>query len=267
MPATYVKITRQEFEDWLYALCPVFERDEETEGLYRCPVSPYVAVKISTTLGRNDAVIRKNQGRCRMSMVRRDNGKELRKPQTSSNPSYDRCNRTVGWRDNWADALRGLFASFKGDRDHYNKLGRQTQAEYAAEWRERIEGVKDWQDVGILKDLHELVGRGIWMTGKQEAAVWKFLRPRRGGVSKKKTSKRASASRRTSGTVDKELLDALVALQEAARKAKDDWTVDFATGNLLSRAQAGRSPSTRQAEILREKFTFYKIAVPSAVAA
>lgn len=267
MSATYVKITRQEFEDWLYELCPVFERDEETEGLYRCPVSPYVAVKISTTLGRNDAVIRKNQGRCRMSMVRRDSGKELRKPQASSNPSYDRCNRTTGWRDNWADALRGLFASFKGDRDHYNRLGKQTQEEYAAEWRERIESVGDWQQKAILKDLHGLLGRGVWMSGKQEAAVWKFLRPRRGGGSKKTSKRTSSARRKTSGTVDKQLLDGLEALAGAAEKAKDDWTVEFATGNVLSRVQAGRAPSTRQAEILREKFTFYKIAVPSAVAA
>ena len=47
MAATYLKITRDEFEDWLYEICPVFERAEKTEGVYFCPMSPYVAVRIS----------------------------------------------------------------------------------------------------------------------------------------------------------------------------------------------------------------------------
>jgi hypothetical protein len=270
MAATYVKITRKELEDWLFELCPVFERDEDTEGLYTCPLSPHVAVKISTTLGQNDLVIRKDAGRCRMSLVRRDNGKELRKPQTSSNASFDRCNRTTGWRDNWADALRGMFASFKGDREHYNRLGSQTQAEYAAEWRERIETVQKWESFDILRDFHEHLGRGRWLTGKQEAAAWKFIRPSRGGGkkrAKKGAKKTASARRKTSGTVDQQLLDALSALQTAAARAGDSWTHDFAAGNAWSRVQAGRALSDRQAEILREKFTKYGVKMPSAVAA
>jgi len=271
MPATYVKITRAEFEDWLYALCPVFERAGQTEGVYLCPLSRDVGVKISTTLGRNDAVIQKNAGRCHMVLVRRDNGRDLHKPHNSSNSSFERCNRTQGWHETWAEALRSLFASFKGDRDHYNALAKQTHEEYAAEWRARIESIERWQTFDILADFHRYLGRPeMWLSGRQEAAVWKFLHPKRGGGpkgAKKATKKRPSSTRKTSGTVDRELLEGLEALTKAAEKADDGWTVEFATGNLRSRVQAGRAPSPRQAEILREKFTNFKIAVPSSIAA
>lgn len=265
MAATYVKITRQEFEDWLYALCPVFERDEKTEGIYLWPLSRYVAIKLSTTLGQTDAVIAKNQGRCRIVFVRRENGKPLAKPHNSSNASFQQCNRTQGWQDNWSEALRGMIASFKGDREHYNRLGKQTQEEYAAEWLALIESVKGWAEWEILRDFRDTLKAGYWLTGRQEGAVWKFLRP---GAGKKKGGKKsASATRKTSGTVDRELLEALMATAKAAELANDGWTVDFVTGNLRSRVQAGRVLSQKQAAVLREKFTKYGIAVPSAVAA
>ena len=268
MAATYLKITRDEFEDWLYEICPVFERAEKTEGVYFCPMSPYVAVRISTTLGQNDTVIRKDYGRCRMWFVRRDNRKGLRKPRSSSNPDFEQCNRTQGWRVNWTDALCSLFASFKGDRDHYNDLGKQTQKEYAVEWRVRIESVKDWEKFKILKDLHDSLGSPHWLSGKQEMAVWGFVRPRRGrGGVKKATKKRSSTTRKTSGTVDRPLLDALDALVSAAEKADDDWTVRFVTGNVRSRVEAGRDLSSAQAAVLRKKFTKFKITVPLALAA
>jgi hypothetical protein len=270
MAATYVKITRLQFEDWLFDICPVFERDEKTQGIYLCPLSRHVSVKVSSSIGRTSKVMAAGDASCKMTLVSRHTGRSLRKaPGAPDDANFRKCNRTKGWLLNWRTALKEMFASFKRNRDHYNLLAQQTQAEYAQEWVARIEGVRDYFNFNILVDCRNAVLDGKWLTPNQETAVWKFVNPRR--KSSKKPSKKTGTPRAsTKGLTGREQLalsHALDRLEARAEGAKDEWTVKFASGNVRSRVRNGKSPTTRQTEILREKLRKYKIHVPQVIAA
>lgn len=283
MASTFVKISRDEFEDWLYEICPVFERVEKTEGVYLCPVSDHVAVKVSSTIGRSGKVVDRGNGACRMSFVSRHNPRALPKPPKTSDPAYQILYRTKNWAKNWRRALEGFFASLRKHQAYYDTLAQQTQAEYAAEWTAKIESVKDYERFSILVDFREVLQKGEWLSYRQEATIWKFLNPRRrrGSTARKidvkgtiaaakKTSKKKRAPMRTLTSAEKQvILRAIDDLQVAAHKArpKDDWTIKFTSGDIRKRLHRMRAPTTRQAEVLREKLRKYKIRAPNGLAA
>lgn len=253
MAATYVNIGRQEFEDWLFELCPVFERVEDAQGVYLVPLSPYVAVKISATLSSSDRTTRRGHGRCRMRLVARHRGHDLRGPEKGTRVS----NRTKGWRRNWARHLRELIDVFKRHRDRYHEMASRSQEDYAAEWVARIESVPGWRDFDILVDLRRVLGTGMWLTSRQEAAVWKFLGPKGSRGPGPRTPQKIDPK-----DADK-IARALEQLVAEAEQAGDSWTATFAT-SVLKRVDGGRAPTTRQRSTMIEKFKKYGISVPAA---
>lgn len=277
MATTFRRITRKQFEDWLFTLCPVFDRVEGTKGIYLVPMSKYVAVKISSSIGTGSKVVEKGKGSCHMSFVVRDTGRQLRRPKDAKGVSYRMCHRTKGWEKNWGDALKLMFEGFKADRDAYTADAMRSQKDYAKEWKARIKSVDGWRRIDILADLHKKLVAGEWLSPRQESAIWKFVRPVAKKSTRKKTAKKA-AKRAASGTPmgavkkltsrdQQALLTALDKLEAEATTAKDKWTIDFASGSLRARVKAGKAPTKRQAETLRKKLARYKIYVPSSIAA
>lgn len=257
MAAKYVTITRQQFEDWLFEQCPVFERVEDTAGVYLVPVSSCVAIQISTTLSSSDRNTGKGEGRCRMKFVNRHGRRTLHVKHDRRN-----CNRTQGWRENWRESLQEMVALFKKHRERYTELALMSQPEYAAEWTERIEAVEGWEGIGILSDLHRKLGEGIWLTPKQERAVWKFVRPspRRGGSRGARTkAKKAASSPMTEE--QRCLLVAVKRLEVEAQEADDDWLLGFCD-SLGRRLRSGRDLTKRQREILDEKLKRFTVKIP-----
>jgi hypothetical protein len=253
MAATYVKITREEFEDWLFDLCPVFERVEDTEGIYLVPISPYVAIKISTTMRAKGTTTPRGDGRCRMRLISRHRGTSLHGPESD----VITANRTKGWRENWRENLKSLSGLFKAHKKRYHELATRSQTEYASEWKTRIEGIKGWGTLTILADLHRVLGTGMWLTPRQEAAVWKFVRPVRG-------RSRSTTTTPVINKADAEILAcSLDHLAEEAKEISDEWTVKFAI-SVAARLRRGQAPTTAQHETIVKKLKKYGIAVPAA---
>jgi hypothetical protein len=253
MAAKYVKITRQEFEDWLFELYPVFERVEETAGAYLVPLSACVAIQVSTTMSSKDRNTSKGEGRCRMKFVNRHGRRSLQ------HADHDRrnANRTQGWRDTWRDNLQTMIALYKRHREKYTELALRPQPEYAKEWVERIEGIGEWEQFNILVDLRKKVQDGAWLTPAQEAAVWKFVRPapRRKSVQRPKTKALSKEQRR--------LLVGVERLEVVAQEADDDWLLKFCD-SLIKRLKLARDLTTRQRETLDKKLKTFNVKIPAA---
>lgn len=267
MAATYVKITRAQFEDWLFEICPVFERVEDTQGLYLCPLSPHVSVKVGSSIGRTSKVMERGAASCKMTLVSRHTERSLSNAPGSDDVSFRKCNRTKGWRDNWRDALKELFASFKSNRDHYNTLAERSWEQLAEEWIARIEGISNYAKFDILVDCREKLRNGAWLSAKQETAIWKFVNPRRKRKATKTTGTPAAPAKSLTNRDQTALLQALDRLETKARAAGHTWTVKFADGNVRNRVRSGKTPTPNQCKTLREKLSQYKIHVPATIAA
>jgi len=257
MAAKYVTITRQELEDWLFELCPIFERAEDTAGIYLVPVSSCVSVQVSTTLSSADRNTSRGHGRCRMQFVTRYGRRPLRHAR------HDRrnLNRTQGWPENWRDSLKTMLDLFKQHREKYTELALRPQPEYAEEWIDRIEGVGGWKRFDILVDLRRNLQDGAWLTPAQERAVWEFVRP---AASKGPRRSKAKARSRAKLTGEqRRLLVAVERLEVVGQEADDDWLLEFCE-SLIRRLKGGRALTTRQRETLDGKLKTFNVKIPSA---
>jgi len=264
MVATYVKISRHQFENWLFDLCPVFERIDAPAGVYVCPLSPYVAIKISSSLERSNKTDR-DADACHMTLISRGTSQVLGNTPGSKHPGHCNCPRTKNWKDNWRGKLKSMFAAFKANREHYNALGKKTQ-EYAQEWVARIEGIRNYTNFKILRDCRQHVLQGYSLTTSQEETIWKFAHPPR--KVRAATVERVRVRTKALTIRDRNaLVSALDKLEAAATTAKDSWTIKFASGFLRTRIQEGKIPTERQAKILREKLRQYNVYVPSVATA
>jgi len=237
MAATYVQIQRDEFENWLFQQCPVFERVPNKQGIYRIPVSDDVALYISTSIGREDQAVAKGHGACHMKLQGRHNDRCLNRKDLGQT----RFNRTTGWKVNWAIGIDRLSAAYEEHADFYDRLGRQTQAEYAVEVRARIEAITGWTARGILRSFHDQVGAGKWLSAKQEAVIEDLE-----GLS-------------ATIKVDSTLLSASKTLLQTALNKNDTWLCSF-LGSCIKRLEIGRDLTTRQDEVLRDNLNRYQIA-------
>ena len=238
MAATYVQIQRVEFENWLFQHCPVFERVENKQGVYRIPVSDDVALYISTSIGRADEAVAKGRGACHMKLQGRHNDRCLNRKDLGQT----RFNRTTGWKTNWAAGMERLFDAYEKHSDFYDRLGRQTQVEYGREVQARIEAVTGWTARGILRSFHDQVGvGGRWLSTKQEDVLADL------------EAQSATIS------VDSKLLSASKALLQSAVTRNDTWLCGF-LGSCIKKLEIGRDLTGRQDKVLRENLNRYQIA-------
>lgn len=236
MAATYVQIQRDTFENWLFAQCPVFERDEGKQGVYKIPVSDDVVLYISTSIGREDQAVAKGRGACHMKLQGRHNGRCLNRKDLGQS----RFNRTTGWRTNWAKGIERMFAAYEKHSDFYDQRGRETQPEYARRVQADIESIPNWSASQFFTSLYDQLTGGRWLSAWQMGAVERVL---------EKASQAPAASPAVSRAI---------ALRDKADRANDVWVANFAN-DMADTLRKGFRLSDRQQACLSKNLTKYGI--------
>jgi len=238
--ATYVPITREDFETWLDSLGHRWRRAPGKEGVYLVELSPEVAVHVSSSVGSQDVAMGRARGAMYMRLVSTKTGRTLNKKDVGQSKFY----RTEGWRDTLRKAFDRLRQAYMKAKGFYDKLATVDPDEYRADTLALLESVPGWESDALLRDFHERVDRGGILSTKQEQLIH---------------DAKAKAGR---GEADAGILDRMRHLWSAAKHRGDTWTMDFVK-SLAEQTKARRSLSPRQQTVLSEKLTQYRIAAAS----
>lgn len=118
MAATYIEITRAEFEDWLSTLSHKWSRDHHTAGIYYVHLSDRVAVKISSSIGKNDSAMGRAAASIEIVLASRVTGKTLNR----KGGEQSRYHRTKNWRSNLAGGISHWEQVYKGAQEFYERI-------------------------------------------------------------------------------------------------------------------------------------------------
>lgn len=121
MPATYTKISREEFEDWLRSLPPIvtgWERNPSLAGIYYAGFSPKVGVKISSSIGRSDDVMGRGEASIDLVLVSMLTKNTLNRKASAQS----RYHRTQNWRDNLKKGILHWYEVYRSGQDFYDLI-------------------------------------------------------------------------------------------------------------------------------------------------
>lgn len=216
MAATYVQITREEFEAWLKKNAYKWERDKSKAGIYFVNLSDNVAVKISTSIGSRDEAMARARASVKMSLVSRHTGQTVLGQKKGQGSSHFK--RTKGWKETWKKGIENLKTAYMRAKDFYDKISRiKDRKAYAADWQVKIESVPGWEGTW-LKTQHEKVKAGKLLSDKAEAGIEREISQAQSGGGKAAPS---------TPQVDDKLINALRQAYAAARRARRDSDMKF----------------------------------------
>lgn len=174
MAATYVKITREELEDWLDSLhLPKhWKRKTGMAGIYLLPLSDSVAIKLSSTIGSKDDAMGRGNASMNLALVSLITGKVLNKKAMGQS----HFNRTTNWRKTWAMGIKRMDQAYMKSEGFYEALALiKDRSKYRDDTIDSIESIGNWQDNTMLKDFHRIVLKGGILTIKQLNALEKMV--------------------------------------------------------------------------------------------
>lgn len=243
----HIPITRQEFETWLYELCPI----AQTVGSERfvVPLSNLVGLELRTPF---DSLPKGTDDRLKLTLV--DLVRYVTLPQIAF--ARRACRRTATWRNDWSKQFDIVCDEFVANREECDRFTNANQTLYGQTWKEHIESVEAWGSIRLLVNLHECLARGEWLTPKQEDAILRFK-------SKGAPVPPPTASTPPGNPAEAALLSAVEKLVDLSSAKPDSWTFDFSK-NILSRLRSGKPLSARQEEVLRNKLARYGVPLASA---
>jgi hypothetical protein len=221
----FVEIKRGEFEEWLVAACPVFERPNSREDVYLVPLAPALGVKLAMrfdfTMSPTGRRVARNAGdpmtiddvavkSCIVGVARRTDGKLLRDPQRPITATGIWLLPTENWCSRWQTELSRWVSHCWDRRSLYELLSSAGARKTSARRAEESSSHYPWPP------------RSEEESAKQLEAVLQLQRRR------------------------------------VSNSAGDRWLQDF-TRNLLERLQALQPLSERQEFILHEKLVQYQL--------
>jgi hypothetical protein len=174
--ATYVAITRDEFEEFLNTLNttpqrPAWVLKDNTAGVYLLHVekSERVAIRVSTSIGRHDEVVGVGKGAIHFALVSQINGSVLNKKAAGQS----RVNRTQGWRKNCTKVIKNIVSAYLKASDFYEAIA--DREAYKSAVTGDIEAFPGWENHPELKNLHTLVSNGNIMNFRQRELLIDIL--------------------------------------------------------------------------------------------
>jgi hypothetical protein len=173
MAATYVQISREDLEQWLDTLgmkMP-WKRQPNRAGIYLLPLSPVVAIKLSSTIGSKDDAMGVGKASMQLSLVSTVTGQTLNKKAQGQG----HFKRTTNWRATWKDGIERMEAAYVKAKGFYDALAViEDRDQYKADIIQQIEAVPGWDRNSMLSDFHANVSRGGILTEKQKGALDTF---------------------------------------------------------------------------------------------
>jgi hypothetical protein len=236
---TYVQITRSELEEWLNTL-PLAKHwllRPGSVGIYLLPVGDNVAVKLSSTIGSRDDAVRRGEASMNLALISLVTGQLLNKKAQGQKHFA----RTLGWRKNWREGFDRVAEAYQKSRGFYDALALiENRATYERDMLNRIEALPDWQNHSILSDFYTRVkAGGILTTAQVELIIREEKKPK------------------PSATTE-ELLQRMRELLTAARRANDQWLIEF-LNSVGPQVKVGRPLTEKQQAVLDKNLHRYRI--------
>jgi hypothetical protein len=168
MAATYVQITRDEFEEWLNSAPWSWKKKSGTAGVYVLRLSDYVGVLINSTVGSQDAAMNRGKASGSMRLISLEHGHTLNKKAMGQSHFA----RTMNWRQNWKKGVQRIVDAYENSPSFYDAFaGVADRRQYQAEMKALIEAVPNWQSVEMLSSFHKRVSDGGILTLRQRDAL------------------------------------------------------------------------------------------------
>lgn len=245
--ASYVEIERDEFEEWLDKLVGRggWERDRKYAGIYHIPLSPTVAVKVSSTVGANDTGMGAGKASGQFRLMSRVDGRVLNKKAQSQSHFA----RTINWRKNWVKGFEDMEKAYKKSPRFYDVLAQYPKLEvYTKQIMDRIEKIEGWNNNPFLNSIYTSAAAGSILTEKQENALHTME------VGVKPAVKAPPAPQKA---VEPEHdLDMLRELFRRSKRDGDAWTSDF-VASIGKRVKSGLALTVKQNEALHKALIKY----------
>lgn len=240
--ASYVDITRVEFEAWLDSLGMKWVLKSGTQGVYWIPLSKSVAIKVSSSLGTKDKSMGVGRASMQMRMISQVTGQVLNKQLQG----VSHFKRTVNWRKNLTEAAKRFKDAYIKSQSFYDALAEiENRDTYKADILLKIESIAHWDKSNMLSDFHTKIVRGQILTVKQKAALGKL-------------SQNTPDVPEENIQVDPKFLERLRKLWVAAKRQGDSWVQEFSE-SVGKQYKARGSLSAKQMMILEDKFNIFKV--------
>lgn len=245
--SSYVDITRDDFEEWLDSTYRKWMPKSGTVGVYLIPLSPHVAVQVSSTQASGGRSVGYAKGSMQTRLVSLHSGQVLNK-KAQGKSHYK---RTKNWRANLEKGIATIKDVYLKSQSFYDGIAKvEDRGQYRDDFLSKIEGYPGWSSNTFLSSLHEKVTRGMVLTKKQEQALDKVL--------SKAPAPTPAVDEPAAPTPNQERLDDLRKLWVAAKRGNDRWLMTFVE-SVGKQYKTRGTLSQKQISLLEDKFRQYGI--------
>jgi hypothetical protein len=182
MAAKYIEINREEMEDFLSSVSSNrIKRKGRTEGVYLLPLSKWVALRISSSIGSKGSVVGRGRGAIHLALESLVTGKPLATKKMKEYIGQTRINRTTSWKKRLKAAIQAAMRAYQDKKEFFDRIAQEKPISkkeietQVKEQLEKIQRVPGWNSNRFLKSLRDRLSKGIPLTPKQKDALEKAI--------------------------------------------------------------------------------------------
>ena len=250
MAGTYVQIDRDELESWLNGLPHLTGKAQRVPGragVYVLPLSDFVGVRLSSTIGSSDDAVERGKASMQLALVSLITGQVLNKKAQGQS----HFKRTVNWKTTWKEGIDRMREAYTKSQGFYDGVARiHDRNAYKADVLKAIDEIPNWQENGILSDFRVLVDRGGILTLTQEELLNRTLDAE---------ERKLRAPAPVAPAAEPAMLNTLRELYVRARKSGDQWLMEF-TESVGKQLKGGRPLSPKQQEVIERNMAKFRMA-------
>ncbi len=168
MAATYVEISREDFEQWLHSLGKPWTREPGKAGIYFVHLSDRVGVKISSSIGSAGSAMERAAASIDLVLVSLVTGKTLNR----RGAEQSRYHRTQGWRDNLRRGVQHWASVYEEAREFYDRIAPiADRQKYKDEHIRVIDHVPGHEQDDVLARIRKRLVEGGVLSDPEEAVI------------------------------------------------------------------------------------------------
>lgn len=285
--ATYVEISRDEFEAWLDEATRAlgakkWDHKPGYKGVYRIHLSPHVCIEVGSSLTGRGRSMGYARGSMQMRLASLENGRILNKKVQGRS----HFKRTKNWASTMLKAAKDFKAAYLDSKSFYDALSeigpsRADRENYTQEILNTIEDIQGWQNHEDLRRFHYKVQKGGVLTLSEKDHMYNLARRSPEAEEKGPLDNLIETQESAQETFEEQtptpplearrerLLADMRLLWSAARKQHDEssspadkrrakWTMDF-VASIGKQLKSGQRdwPTDKQLRVLEDKMDEY----------
>jgi hypothetical protein len=249
--ATYVQLTREEFEEWLDST-PYrgkWTLKSGTVGVYSLELSKNVGIEVSSSISGREEVMDRARASIQCRLVSLVTGQTLNKKAQGQS----HVKRTSGWRQSLKKVIQRIEDAYFKSEGFYERIAViEDRKAYQRDWLDRIESQEDWASDSAVKDFHDRIEKGAILSERQEEYLSSLLEKVEEEVEERIEQEEETAQ------YNEDFLEALRNLYRAARKARDNWLMEFVE-SVGKQYKTRGSLSDKQMAVLERNAEKYRV--------